>query len=197
MSPDRRDDRFDGLSQAGDEIAPTLTVEQFLHQRPQSELIFGRVRPTMPPPAGNDRMVSHLMAALLRYQRVDPDSHAWPLPEVVLDYAGGLVLNPALAVVTAARWERVRDRIWGAPTVIAEVIDKWRARRTRHYRVRWYRDFGVQECWLVDARVQRIEVFDLQARRLPYIYSAGTEFVSRALRGFKMPVAEIFHGEAR
>lgn len=195
MSPDDRDDRFDGLPQGDDDIAPPLTVEQFLHQRTGSELIFGRVRPMLPPPAGNDRMVAQLMAALLRYQRVDPDTHAWALPEVVLDHTGGLVLNPALAVVTADRWERLRDRIWGAPNVAAEVIDKWRARRTRNYRVRWYRDFGVQECWLLDSRVQRIEVFDLQRRRLPHIYNMGDEFSSHVLRGFRMPVADVYRGE--
>ena len=117
--------------------------------------------------SANSRMVSRLMAALLRFQRVEPDSHAWALPEAVLEPAEGLVLNPALAVMTAGRWERVRDRIWGAPNVIAEIIDKRRARRTRTLRVRWYRDFGVQECWLVDARVQRVEVLDLERRRLP------------------------------
>ena len=45
MSPDDRDDRFDGRPQRGDEIAPPLTVEQFIHQRTRSELIFGRVTP--------------------------------------------------------------------------------------------------------------------------------------------------------
>jgi hypothetical protein len=104
-----------------------------------------------------------------------------------------------LAVVTAARWDRARDRIWGAPNVIVEIIDKRRARRTRTLRVRWYRDFGVQECWLLDARVQRVEVLDLQRRRLPYIYSMEAEFSSRVLRGFRMPVSDIFpdHGAAR
>jgi Uma2 family endonuclease len=194
MSPDDRAERFGRVPQNDDDIAPPLTVEQFLHQRTGSELIFGRVRPSLPPPVGNDRMVTQLMAALLRYQRVDPDTHAWALPVVVLDHAGGLVLNPALAVVTADRWERVRDRIWGAPNVIVEVIDKRRARRTRHVRVRWYRDFGVQECWLLDSRVQRVEVLDLQQRRLPYIYSLEAEFSSRILRGFRMPVADIFPG---
>lgn len=199
MSPDDRGDRFDGLPQRDDEIAPPLTVEQFLHQRTRSELIFGRVTPMLPPPVGNDRMVSRLMAALLRFQRVDPDSHAWALPEVVLEPTEALVLNPALAVVTAARWDRARDRIWGAPNVIVEIIDKRRARRTRTLRVRWYRDFGVQECWLLDARVQRVEVLDLERRRLPYIYSVEAEFSSRVLRGFRMPVSDIFpdHGAAR
>lgn len=197
MSPDDPSDRSGRFGRIDDDIAPPLTVEQFLHQRTSSELIFGRVRPTLAPPVGKDRMVSQLMAALLRYQRVDPDTHACALPEVVLDHVKGLVLNPALAVVTADRWEQVRDRIWGAPNVIAEVIDKRRARRTRHVRVRWYRDFGVQECWLLDSRVQRVEVIDLQWRRLPYIYSLEAEFSSRVLRGFKMPVADIFRTMTR
>jgi Uma2 family endonuclease len=118
-------------------------------------------------------MVSQLMSALLRYQRLDPDSHAWPLPEVVLDRVRWLVVNPALAVVTADRWALVRERIWGAPNVIVEVIDKWRARRTRAHRIRWYRDYGVQECWLLDPRVQRVEVLDLRRSSVPHIYKHG------------------------
>jgi Uma2 family endonuclease len=187
-------DSFGGPPPRGHEIAPPLTVEQFIHQRTRSELIFGRVTPMSPPPVGNDRIVSRLVAALLRFQRVDPDSHAWALPEVVLEPTEALVLNPALAVVTAGRWDRARDRIWGAPNVIVEIIDKRRAHRTRTLRVRWYRDFGVQKCWLLDARVQRVEVLDLERRRLPYIYALDAEFSSRVLRGFRMPVADIFPG---
>jgi Uma2 family endonuclease len=194
MSARHRSGMFGGHGTNGDDISPELTVEEFFHERPRSELIFGRVRPVGPPPAGSDRIVSQLMAALLRYRRRDPDSQACALPDLVLDHAGGLVLHPALAVVTADRLTRVRDRIWGAPNVVAEVIDKRRARWTRAHRIHWYRNYGVQECWLLDPRVQRVDVLDFQASALaiPHIYGAGDEFFSRALRGFRMPVMEVY-----
>jgi Uma2 family endonuclease len=185
---------FGGNEPGSDGIAPALTVEQFFRERPRSELIFGRVRHSGPAPVGSDRIVSQLMSALLRYRRRDPDSQACALPDVVLDSAAGLILQPALAVVTFDRLTLVRDRIWGAPNVIAEVIDDRRARWTRAHRIKWYRNYGVQECWLLDPRVRRVDVIDFYRHpsEIPYVYGAGNEFVSRVLHGFRMSVSELY-----
>lgn len=190
----KRSRMFRGFGAGNDGIVSTLTVEQYFHARPRSELIFGHVRPSGPPPAGSDRIVSQLMVALLHYRRRDPDSQACAMPDVVLGHAEGLILQPALAVVTADRLSRVRDRIWGAPNIVAEVLDDRRARWTRAHRVQWYRNFGVEECWLLDPRVQRVDVLNFQrhAAGVPHVYSVNGEFVSRVLIGFRMPVAELF-----
>jgi Uma2 family endonuclease len=135
------------------------------------------------------------MAALLSYRRRDPDSQAYALPDVVLDSAAGLILRPSVAVVAFDRLTLVRDRIWGAPNMIAEVIDDRRARWTRDPdRIKWYRNYGVQECWLLDPRVRRVDVIDLYRHpsEIPYVYGAGSEFVSRVLRGFRMSVSELY-----
>jgi Uma2 family endonuclease len=195
-----RDDRREAADTPGgreldsDGIARQLTVEQFFRTRPRSEMIFGHVRRSGPPAVGNDRIVSQLMSALLRYRRLDPDSQACALPDVVLDPKAGLILQPALAVVTFDRLTLVRDRIWGAPNVIAEVIDDRRARWTRAHRIKWYRNYGVQECWLLDPRVRRVDVIDFYRHpsEIPHVYSAGSEFVSRVLRGFRMSVSELY-----
>jgi Uma2 family endonuclease len=79
--------------------------------------------------------------------------------------------------------------------VIVEVIDKWRARRTRAQRIRWYREYGVQECWLLDPRVQRVDVLDLRRSGVPHIYKPDDEFVSVVLQGFKMRVADLYGRE--
>lgn len=194
MSRRKRTHMFGGFESDTDDIAPELTVEQFFRERPRSELIFGHVRPSGPPPAGNDRIVAQLMSALLHYRRRDPDSQACALPDIVLDHVRGLVLQPALAVVTVDRLTRVRDRIWGAPNVVAEVIDDRRARWTRAHRIRWYRAYGVQECWLLDPRAQRVDVlaFHANSRYVPYIYGADDEFSSRVLRGFRMSVSDVY-----
>jgi Uma2 family endonuclease len=194
MNRRKRSRMFGGFASNDDDIAPELTVEQFFRERPRSELIFGRVRPSGSPPAGSERIVAQLMSALLRYRRRDPDSQACALPDIVLDHHGGLVLQPALAVVTADRLTRVRDRIWGAPNIVAEVIDNRRARWTRAHRIHWYRNYGVQECWLLDPRVQRVDVLDFQGSPMdvPYIYTAEDEFSSRVLRGFRMAVSDIY-----
>lgn len=157
-------------------------------------MIFGHVRRSGPPPDGTDRIVSRLMSALLRYRRVDPDSQACAFPDVVLNSEAGLILQPAVAVVIFDRLTLVRDRIWGAPNVIAEVIDARSARWTRAHRIKWYRNHGVQECWLLDPRVRRVDVIDFYRHpsEIPYVYGAGADFVSRVLRGFRMPVSELY-----
>jgi Uma2 family endonuclease len=194
MSRRNRTGMFDARRAGNDRVPPTLTVEQFFRERPRIELIFGHVRRASPPPAGNDRIVSQLMSALLRYRRLDPDSQACALPDVVLDPAAGLIVQPAVAVVTFDRLTLVRDRIWGAPNVVAEVIDDRRGRWTRAHRIKWYRNYGVQECWILDPRVRRVDVLDFYRNpsTIPHIFTARDVFVSRVLRGFTMSVNELY-----
>lgn len=133
------------------------------------------------------------MQVLLAYRLRRIDIYPCPLPDVVLSETDALVLHPALAIVIADRLSLLRERIWGPPNVIVEVVDRRYARRTKLSRIGWYRRHGVEECWLVDPRTKKVDVVDFQANSLdvPTTYGADAVLQSRALTGFSVRVREI------
>jgi hypothetical protein len=57
----------------------------------------------------------------------------------------------------------VRNQVWGAPDIAVDVLSPSTARRDRTVKLGWYRQYGVGECWLVDAHQRVIEVVDSRA----------------------------------
>lgn len=84
--------------------------------------------------------------------------------DLVLDITNGLVLHPAIAMVRQAHGALrgtsglasacPRDR-----GLAADVRTS-----VRNFKLRWYRQYGVEECWLVDT-CARIEVYDFSEDR--------------------------------
>ena len=83
--------------------------------------------------------------------------------DVILDRAQHLVVQPDVVFVRAERRGICRDRIWGAPDLVVEVLSMGNSRRDRTVKVGWYQQYGVPECWLVDTIAGTIEVIDLRA----------------------------------
>lgn len=170
-----------------------IDVSTYFQQTEHRELIYGHIRHLGQPPRGRDRVVSLLMQVLLIHRTRHVDIYPCPLPNVVLSETDALVLHPALAIVTADRLSLLRERIWGPPNVVVEVVDQRHVRRTKLSRVAWYRRYGVQECWLVDPRTKMVDVVDFEANSLnvPNTYRADAVLKSRALTGFSVRVNDI------
>lgn len=158
------------------------------------ELIFGFVRKLGAAPVGYNRIVAILMQALVQHLKHRPAALPCALPDVVLDSAGGLILHPAVAVVLGDRLTILRERVWGAPNVVIDVISPSSARRTKLSKARWYRKYGVQEYWLVDLRSRSLDVLDFEATTLdiPRIYRTDRDFMSRVLPTFEPGMRSIF-----
>jgi Uma2 family endonuclease len=171
----------------------TIDVATYFERAEHRELIYGHVRKLGLPPRGRDRVVALLMQVLLSYRTQHVDTYPCPLPDVVLSEKDALVLHPALAIVMAERLSLLRERIWGPPNVVVEVVDQRYVRRTKLSRIGWYRRHGVEECWLVDPRGKRVDVVDFEANSLnvPSTYRADAVLRSRVLRGFSVRVGEI------
>jgi Uma2 family endonuclease len=80
---------------------------------------------------------------------------------VILDRTRALVVQPDVVFVSADRRGICTDRIWGAPDLVVEVLSTFRRRHDRVTKVRWYRQYGVRECWIVDPVSRSFEVLDL------------------------------------
>jgi Uma2 family endonuclease len=143
-----------------------ITVRSYLSSgetvRPQ-ELTFGVLREPPAPGICHQLVVGrlHLRLALhVRRQRIGRVLLA-PI-DVILDRERALVVQPDVVFVSNARLDICRDRIWGAPDLVIEVLSGTNRRHDRITKVGWYRAYGVRECWLVDPQTSLIEVADLQ-----------------------------------
>ena len=80
--------------------------------------------------------------------------------DVVLDRDRALIVQPDVLFVSAARLSIIRDQVWGAPDLVAEVLSHSTKHRDRGEKLGWYRQYGVRECWLVDLYDDSVTVVD-------------------------------------
>ena len=114
--------------------------------------------------------------------------------DVVLDEPNALVLQPDIVYVASARSDIMRDRIWGAPDLIVEVLSLSTRRRDTLLKRRWYQQYGVREYWIVDPVAQQVEVSGMRERgRMGSRITHGDEMTkSDVLTGFSQPARLCF-----
>jgi Uma2 family endonuclease len=167
---------------------------------PRLELIFGYPRAAAAPSA----RLAPLIERAIERLRLAVEDHLWlerrgdvlvsPF-DLVISPCQDVVLHPPLAVILDERRDILREgrSIWGAPDIVLEVLTPANARRTRCSKVRWYRDWGVKELWLIDARHKKFEILDLAAgKSLPFIYSGRNSIQSVQLPSFCFEVCRLF-----
>jgi len=65
---------------------------------------------------------------------------------VVLDRERALIVQPDVLFVAHDRLSIIRDQVWGAPDLVAEVLSIGTEAHDRIDKVAWYRQYGVREC---------------------------------------------------
>ena len=109
-----------------------LTVDEYFDDpetlRPM-ELVHGIVREPPAPLYGHQVVVMRAIILLERHVRANGLGTVCVSPiDVVLDRDAALVVQPDLIFVSTARTSIIRDRIWGAPDLVVEVLSpegKW------------------------------------------------------------------------
>jgi Uma2 family endonuclease len=115
--------------------------------------------------------------------------------DVVLDEELRLTVVPDLLVILNERDYILREgRVWGAPNLTVEILSPSNRAHDRVRKLAWYRDYGVQEYWIVDPVECTVELFDLEAQppSAPRVYREADVLESRVLEGFRHPVARFF-----
>jgi Uma2 family endonuclease len=124
-----------------------------------TELVYGVVREPPAPHYGHQSIVTRLTALLVGHVRAHQLGVVCASPiDVVLDAAAALVVQPDLLFVARERTGIIRDRIWGAPDLVVEVLSPSTARRDRTTKLAWYRRYGVRECWLLNPANSVLEI---------------------------------------
>ncbi len=162
--------------------------------RPQ-EMEFGVVREPPAPVWGHQAVVVRTLVLLEEHVREHGLGRVGVAPtDVVLDEAGGLIVQPDLFFVAADRLDIIRDVVWGAPDLVVEVMSRRTALRDRTVKLSWYREYAVRECWLVDPEEAEVEVVVLARRARPCrtIYRGSATVRSSVLPGFAEKAASFF-----
>ena len=126
------------------------------------ELVYGTVVREPAMPSWTHQQVSLRLSALLQAHVEELGlGGVSPPVDVVLDVEAALVVQPDLVFVSNERRGIVRERVWGSPDLVVEILSPRTARHDRTVKLAWYRRYGVRECWLVDLRARTVEVVDL------------------------------------
>ena len=158
------------------------------------ELEFGFVREPPAPAFGHQSVVTGLTALLKTHVDRRRLGVVCVSPiDVVLDRTGALVVQPDIIFVAAGRREIIRDRVWGAPDLVVEVLSPRTKRRDCTKKLRWYGQYGVRECWFVDPIAQSVEVVEYQAKPIRRTTFTGTErIVSAVLPDCHVAAGDVF-----
>ena len=157
------------------------------------ELIYGVVREPPAPRYGHQAVVTRLTTLLDTHVRGRDLGVVCVSPvDVVLDARGALVLQPDIVFVATERRGIIRDRIWGAPDLVVEVLSRTTEHRDRTLKVHWYRLYGVRECWMLDADALSMDVVTLAGVTPQETFEGETVARSTVLPAWDIPTAAIF-----
>jgi len=145
-----------------------MTADEYLYRTDESnrprELAFGILREP-PSPFFNHQSIV-LRVARLWTDHVEPrrlgQVAVAPL-DVVLDRERALIVQPDVLFVSADRLSIIRDQVWGAPDLVAEVLSAGTESHDRAEKMAWFRQYGVRECWVVDPRTRTVMIHDFGA----------------------------------
>jgi Uma2 family endonuclease len=161
-----------------------MTVDEYFTRTPKTarpmELVYGVLHVAESPSARHQSTVADLFRALDRHVRERGLGHVCCAPmDVVLDVERALILQPDLVFISNARASILKDRVHGAPDLMADILSpEPRIGRTEE-RVQWCAESGVRECWFVHQDLRSIAIFRFAYRRI----------ASRVVHGRRDPIA--------
>lgn len=157
-----------------------MTTDEYLYETDETsrprELAFGILREP-PAPFFSHQLVVLKVARVWTFH-VEPrnlGTVAVAPVDVVLDHDRNLVVQPDVLFVAKDHLSIIRNQVWGPPDLVAEVLSPGTRAHDRGEKLEWYRQYGVRECWLVDAAAKTIIVVDF----------TGAEPVERRSRGLE------------
>jgi Uma2 family endonuclease len=137
----------------------TITYLQSDETPRRRELVRGMVREPAAPLYSHQALLLSVATRLERHVRRHRLGVVVIAPiDVVLDKGEGLVLQPDVVFIAAARAQIIRGQIWGAPDLVIEVVSRSSARYDRGEKLSWYGRYGVRECWIVDPLAHAVDV---------------------------------------
>jgi Uma2 family endonuclease len=159
-----------------------MTTAEYL-RTPESlvptELIYGKLRVAESPLPRHQAVVLDMSLALVAHVEERRLGQIWISPlDVILDAERALIVQPDLFFISNERSYILQDRVRGAPDLVVEVLSPNPRIGKLGERIRWFQEYGVNECWLVHQLERRIEVLNF----------SGSNVVERASFDERTPI---------
>ncbi len=179
-------------------VAPRLMTAKGYYATPETvlpaELAFGVLHVRDAPTARHQSAVLRMVQALDRHVTERRLGQAWVAPlDVVLDEAKALIVQPDVLFISNERSDIVRERVYGAPDLVIEILSPNPRVGSTAEHLRWFAEYGVRECWLVHQDQQRLSVTEFR-ERLPVparIFGADEAIRSSVLPEFDLSLRQI------
>ncbi len=160
--------------------APILTTDEYL-RTPETvlpqELAYGEWKVADAPTPRHQSAVFAFGLSLDRFVRRSGLGRIYLSPvDVILDERRHLVVQPDLVFIAESRRDLVRDRIWGAPDLVLEVLSPRPRIGDLDQRLGWFAAYGVRECWLLHQDRRVLEVVPFMDGRI----ATSTAFIETA-----------------
>lgn len=159
-----------------------MTTDQYLYDTEETnrrrELVLSRVSEPPAPFFSHQALV--LQVAKIWSDHVEPRGLgrvAVAPVDVVLDKERDLILQPDVLFISTPRLAIIRDQVWGAPDLVAEVLSRSTENRDRGEKLAWYRQYGVRECWLVDLYGDCVTVIDFTGPSPVTRFAKGVDLI--------------------
>ncbi len=156
--------------EAASDVQPTelgpMSVSEYLSGPPSNEymeLRYGWLLRDGTPSTSHQRVSACIQMALWSYILDRGLGIVVQHLDVILDEPRRLVVQPDLVVVLNDRRQILTDRVRGAPNLTVEILSPHNKKHDRVRKLAWYREYGVQEYWIVDPFRLVVDVFDLEA----------------------------------
>ncbi|NJR62224.1 MAG: Uma2 family endonuclease [Cyanobacteria bacterium CRU_2_1] len=164
------------------------------------EIIDGELFVTRAPRWRHQRVADNICAALNQWSDATKLGEATTTPGIIFSEA-----NTVIPDVVWASYERLAllldesEHLTGAPELIVEVLSPGaeNERRDSEVKLKLHASQGVQEYWIVNRRLQQIQVYRRQGATLKQVATlmASDEITSPLLPGFACSIASVFRSE--
>jgi Uma2 family endonuclease len=113
--------------------------------------------------------------------------------DVILDHDRALVLQPDVMYVSNERRDILGKWIHGAPDIAVEVESPATRRYDRVSKLKWYRQYGVREYWLMDPEHWTVTIINLEGARISrQVFDRADVIVSTVLPDFRVQAGVFF-----
>ncbi len=156
------------------------------------EVINGRLEEMPAPTTQHQRILREIHTFMWEFVRKAGKGEVFFSPvDVIL--SDTVVVQPDLLFVSKERLPIVKDRIFGPPDLVVEIVSPTSYVRDRYEKFSLYEKYGVKEYWLVYPEYRAIEVWCLKDGKyvLHTVADGSGEVTSCVLKGLKVKVEEV------
>jgi len=157
----------------------------------QHEIIDGEHYSARAPCLSHQLVFINLIVALFDYAE---ERGACIIPRMGVVLSDYDVVIPDLIYLGDACAPFIRDRIFGRPDLIIEILDEGRVAHDEVVKRQLYERFSISEYWIVDPEDLVVNVYRLDGRAFQSVaeFHADDMLTSPTLPGLKVPLAEVF-----